>query len=67
MLLRLDPADQLPWHRIVGAGGEITLRGDAAHEQRARLKLECVEFDGKRVNMDKCEHPLKPWEVYGGD
>ena len=65
-LLRLDPADQLPWHRIVGAGGEIKLRGDAAREQRARLKLECVEFDGKRVKMDKFEHPLKPWEVYGG-
>jgi len=66
-LLRLDPADQLPWHRVVGAGGEIKLRGDAAHEQRSRLKLERVEFDGKRVNMAKCEHPLKPWEVYGGD
>jgi methylated-DNA-protein-cysteine methyltransferase related protein len=66
-LLRLDPVDQLPWHRVVGAGGEIKLRGDAAREQRARLKLEGVEFDGKRVNMDKCEHPLKPWEVYGGD
>lgn len=66
-LLRLDPADQLPWHRILGAGGEIKLRGDAAHEQRARLKLECVEFDGKRVIMDKFEHLFKPWEVYGDD
>jgi len=66
-LLRLDPVDGLPWHRIVGAGGEIKLRGDAPHEQRARLKLERVKFDGKRVNMDKCEHQLKPWEVYGGD
>jgi hypothetical protein len=26
-----------------------------------------VEFDGKRVNMDKCEYQLKPWEVYGGE
>lgn len=64
-LLRNDPVDQLPWHRILGAGGEIKLRGDAAHEQRSRLKLEGVEFDGKRVNMDEFEHLFKPWEVYG--
>lgn len=63
--LRMDPVDQLPWHRILGAGGEIRLRGDAAHEQRSRLKLEGVEFDGKRVNMDEFEHLFKPWEVYG--
>lgn len=63
-LLRMDPVDQLPWHRILGAGGEIKLRGDAAHEQRARLKLERVEFDGERVNMEKFEHSFKPWEVY---
>jgi methylated-DNA-protein-cysteine methyltransferase-like protein len=64
-LLRTDPVDQLPWHRILGAGGEIKLRGDAAHEQRARLKLEHVEFDGKRVDMDRFEHAFRPWEVYG--
>jgi methylated-DNA-protein-cysteine methyltransferase related protein len=28
-LLRTDPVDQLPWHRVVGAGGEIRLRGAA--------------------------------------
>src|SRR4030088_1317810 len=37
-LLRTDPVDQLPWHRVLGAGGEIKLRGDAAYEQGARLK-----------------------------
>lgn len=64
-LLRVDPIDQLPWHRVVGVGGEIKLRGAAAHEQRARLRLEGVEFRGKRVDMEKFEHRLKPWEVYG--
>jgi methylated-DNA-protein-cysteine methyltransferase-like protein len=63
-LLRTDPVDQLPWHRIVGAGGEIRLRGAAAHEQRARLKLEGVQFNGKRVNMNHFEHRIKPWEIY---
>ena len=63
-LLRTDPVDQLPWHRVLGAGGEIKLREDAAKEQRARLKLEGVRFKGERVDMDRFEHTFKPWEVY---
>jgi methylated-DNA-protein-cysteine methyltransferase-like protein len=63
-LLRTDPVDQLPWHRVLGAGGEIKLRGAAAHEQRARLKLEDVQFNGKRVDMGRFEHTMKPWEVF---
>jgi methylated-DNA-protein-cysteine methyltransferase related protein len=63
-LLRTDPVDQLPWHRVVGVGGEIKLRGAAAQEQRSRLKLEGVRFSGKRVDMERFEHSLKPWEVY---
>src|SRR5277367_3451870 len=62
-LLRTAPPDHLPWHRVLGAGGEIKLRDEAAHEQRARLKLEGVKFDGERVNMVRFEHSLKPWEV----
>ena len=41
----------LPWHRILGAGGEIKLRGDSAIEQRLRLEAEGVTFRGRRVNM----------------
>jgi methylated-DNA-protein-cysteine methyltransferase related protein len=63
-LLRMDPVDQLPWHRVLGAGGEIKLRGAAAREQRARLKLEGVEFNGKRVDMERFEYSMRPWEVY---
>jgi methylated-DNA-protein-cysteine methyltransferase-like protein len=63
-LLRGDAADQLPWHRVLGVGGEIKLRGAGAHEQRARLKLEGVKFNGKRVDMETFEHTLKPWEIY---
>ena len=63
-LLRMDPVDQLPWHRVLGAGGKIKLREAAAHEQRARLELEGVKFNGKRVDMSRFEHTLKPWEVY---
>jgi len=63
-LLRTDPIDQLPWHRVVGVGGEVKLRGAAAHEQRARLKLEGVQFNGKRVVMEHFEYSIKPWEIY---
>ena len=63
-LLRTDPADQLPWHRVLGAGGEIKLRGDAGHEQQARLRLENVEFVKRHVDMCRFEHLFKPWEVW---
>jgi methylated-DNA-protein-cysteine methyltransferase-like protein len=64
-LLRTEVPDTLPWHRVLGAGGEIKLRGTAAQEQRARLRMEGVRFRGKRVDMEQFEHVLKPWEVYG--
>src|SRR6266550_6908413 len=41
----------LPWHRVLGAGGEIKLRGDSAIEQRLRLESEGVRFRGRRVDM----------------
>src|SRR5262249_54443006 len=64
-LLRTEPADRLPWHRVLGAGGEIKLRYEAALEQRNRLKMEGVEFLNKHVNMTRFEHQLRPWEVWG--
>jgi methylated-DNA-protein-cysteine methyltransferase related protein len=41
----------LPWQRVVGAGGEIKLRGESAFEQRFRLEAEGVTFRGRKVNM----------------
>jgi methylated-DNA-protein-cysteine methyltransferase-like protein len=41
----------LPWQRVLGAGGEIKLRGDSAIEQRLRLEAEGVRFRGRRVDM----------------
>ena len=60
-LLRRDIS--LPWQRIVGAGGQIKLRGDAAQEQRLRLTLEGVKFRGKRINMKLYEHTLRTWDT----
>jgi methylated-DNA-protein-cysteine methyltransferase-like protein len=47
----------LPWQRVLGAGGEIKLRGDSAMEQRLRLEAEGVRFRGRRVDMK--EHEFK--------
>ena len=46
---------RVPWHRVVGAGGVISL-GDtpSGHEQRARLRAEGVEFRHGRVVMQQC-------------
>jgi len=46
---------ELPWQRVLGAGGEIKLRGDSAIEQRLRLEAEGVRFRGRRVDMKLCE------------
>src|SRR5689334_16923033 len=51
----LNGAFDLPWQRILGAGGEIKLRGDYAIEQRLRLEAEGVAFGGRRVNMKQHE------------
>lgn len=45
----------LPWHRVLGAGGRILLRGEAALEQRFRLEAEGVGFNGPRVRMKEHE------------
>jgi methylated-DNA-protein-cysteine methyltransferase-like protein len=45
----------LPWQRVLGAGGEIKLRGDSAIEQRLRLEAEGVRFRGRRADMKQCE------------
>jgi|SRR5271168_3488150 len=55
----LHGAFDLPWQRILGAGGEIKLRGDYALEQRFRLQAEGVTFRGKKVDMKRHEFKFK--------
>src|SRR6266700_490125 len=54
--------NSLPWQRVVGAGGQIKLRFEAALEQRPRLELEGVRFRGRRVDMIEHQHRFRPWE-----
>ena len=49
----------LPWQRVLGAGGEIKLRGDSAIEQRLRLEAEGVRFRGRKVDMKQCEFKFR--------
>ena len=50
---------ELPWQRVLGAGGEIKLTGRTAAEQRLRLKMEGVIFVGKRVDLERHQHVLE--------
>jgi methylated-DNA-protein-cysteine methyltransferase-like protein len=61
-LLRTEPPNRLPWQRVVGAGGELKLPGEAGAEQRLRLKLEGVAFRGTRVNLALHAHEFRMWE-----
>lgn len=45
----------LPWQRVLGAGGAIKLTGDSAVEQRLRLEAEGVRFRGRKVDMKASE------------
>jgi methylated-DNA-protein-cysteine methyltransferase related protein len=49
---------------VLGAGGEIKLRHQAAKEQRARLQMEGVKFRGKRVDMERFEHAIRAWDTF---
>jgi methylated-DNA-protein-cysteine methyltransferase-like protein len=52
----LHGSEDLPWHRVLGAGGEIKLTGDSAFEQRFRLRAEEVAFRGRKVDMKRHEY-----------
>lgn len=60
-LLRRGHGD-LPWQRVIGAGGAIKLKFEAGLEQRMRLEMEGVRFIGKRVDMAAHQHRFRTWE-----
>ncbi len=55
----LHGAADVPWQRVLGAGGEIRLTGENAFEQRFRLQAEGVRFRGRRVDMKRHEFKFK--------
>jgi methylated-DNA-protein-cysteine methyltransferase-like protein len=43
---------EVPWHRVVGAGGRIAIRsGPGSQVQRRRLRAEGVRLREGRVDM----------------
>jgi methylated-DNA-protein-cysteine methyltransferase-like protein len=46
----------LPWHRVLGAGGQIKTSLETAFDQRTRLELEGVKFKGRRADMAAHAH-----------
>src|SRR5208283_4002887 len=50
----------LPWQRVLGSGGRISLRGESALEQRFLLQAEGVGFKGRRVDMQRFAHHFAP-------
>jgi methylated-DNA-protein-cysteine methyltransferase related protein len=55
-LLKTMKPGELPWQRVLGAGGEIKVSPRAAAEQRLLLKMEGVRFVGKRVDLNLHQH-----------
>jgi methylated-DNA-protein-cysteine methyltransferase related protein len=52
----LNQVPGLPWQRVLGSGGRISLSGENALEQRFLLEAEGVRFKGKRVDLAAYEH-----------
>ena len=53
-LKKFDPG--LPWHRVIGKGGKVLLRGEGGVEQMQRLEAEGVTVNGTRVDLRKYGH-----------
>ncbi|MET1080047.1 MAG: MGMT family protein [Pseudomonas sp.] len=64
-LSQLPAGSRLPWHRVVGATGRLSLPADSpsGQEQRARLRAEGVFLHNDRVDMRR--HGWRPMEHSG--
>lgn len=64
-LSQLPDGSSLPWHRVIAAGGRISLAPGtvSGEEQRARLRAEGVTIRNNRVDMQR--HGWRPTEHNG--
>jgi methylated-DNA-protein-cysteine methyltransferase related protein len=51
--------DELPWHRVLGSGGQIKCKRDGGFEQILRLKMEGVRFRGSRVDLAQHQYVFR--------
>lgn len=52
----LQTVPGLPWQRVLGSGGRISIHGEFGFEQRFLLQAEGVRFKGKSADMARFEH-----------
>lgn len=59
---QLPDGTTLPWHRVIAAGGHLSLSAGspAGAEQRARLRAEGISILNERVDMRR--HGWRPME-----
>ncbi|MEO4045822.1 MGMT family protein [Pseudomonas sp. CAU 1711] len=64
-LSQLPEDTRLPWHRVLGAGGRLSLPAGSpsGDEQRARLRAEGLSIRNERVDMRR--HGWRPMEAKG--
>lgn len=64
-LSQLPQDTRLPWHRVLGAGGRLSLAAGtpSGEEQRARLRAEGLTIRNDRVDMRR--HGWRPMESSG--
>lgn len=55
----LRAGENVPWHRVVGAGGRIRLTGESGLEQRLRLRSEGVVIAGDRIDLKQYGHVFR--------
>ena len=62
---QLPQDTRLPWHRVLGAGGRLSLAAGtpSGDEQRARLRAEGLTIRNDRVDMRR--HGWRPMEANG--
>lgn len=61
-LSQLPEGTRLPWHRVIAAGGRLSLPAGSTSgdEQRARLRAEGISILNERVDMRR--HGWRPME-----
>ena len=51
VLGQLPGGSRLPWHRVVGAGGRIVIRGGGEIEQAQRLRSDGIIVKNGRIDL----------------
>jgi len=52
-LHHVPPGSEIPWHRVINAGGKISLPGKRGHEQEMLLAREGIVFLRGKVDMKR--------------